>query len=414
MRVPLLSALVALAGAVLLDWYIFNDIRRHCRSSLRKMWLWVYAVSSVLFWLLLIVVLLWPKRNPDVSVDLAMWMLYVFASTYTAKAVYSICSLIGRGVARLLKRRWNGGVPAGIVLACVAFAVMWWGAAVTRHTIDVQRMELVSPKLPEAFNGFTIAQFSDAHLGTWGNDTTFASALVDTVNTLRPDLIVFTGDVVNRQSSELKPFVGILSRLKAPYGVIAILGNHDYSGYVDWRAPSDSAADHRKLIDMERSAGWDLLLNENRVLHSGNDSIIVIGVENWGEPPFGKIGDLKASYPTSKENEDPLNDGNFKILLSHNPSHWVQEAIMKSNIDLTLSGHTHAMQFEVRAGKLKWSPCDLRYKEWGGKYVRNNFNGIPMTLYVNIGCGEVAFPARVGAVPEITLITLRRGHVSPR
>jgi predicted MPP superfamily phosphohydrolase len=218
--------------------------------------------------------------------------------------------------------------------------------------------------------------------------------VLDSLRQLSPDLIVFTGDIVNRRTDELHPFVETLSNISAPYGVYSILGNHDYGDYCDW--PSDEAKRQNldELISLENQMGWKMLNNETAFIHLAADSIALIGVENVGDPPFHTYGDLDKAYPT-------LDDGVTKILLSHNPAHWVDDICdaPDKNIALTLSGHTHAMQMAF--GRI--SPAIFRYKTWGGLYNDNDNH----SLYVNIGIGTVGFPARIGATPEITLFTLK-------
>ncbi|MBD5203544.1 MAG: metallophosphoesterase [Bacteroidales bacterium] len=278
---------------------------------------------------------------------------------------------------------------------------------VTRHEVSVTRVEIESSRIPHNFDGYTIAQFSDAHVGTWGKDTVFISTLVDSINALHADLIVFTGDIVNRSTPELEPFLRVLSRLHAPDGVVSILGNHDYGDYMDWSFPSEKAANLELLAAWQRQMGWRLLRNEHIFLSRGTDSIPLIGVENWGEPPFKQYGKLEKAYPAAADSPFNLNDGRFKILLSHNPEHWRQEVREVSDIDLTLAGHTHAMQFMIEIGSFKWSPAEYKYEQWAGLYEYIKSSGFNSRIYVNVGSGEVGMPFRIGATPEITLFTLR-------
>lgn len=405
MRVPLTAAIIGLIISILIDLYIYFDIKRYANPKFKKSISVAYAVSSLLLWSMLIIVLLLPKRDASYGIDSAMWMLFTYLSIYIPKVLYLICSAIGRLFTSKNKQR-NIGSYVGFVIACVVFITFWVGAIVTRRQIDVVNIEVTSPKIPKSFDGYRVLQFSDAHVGTWGNDTSFVSKLVDRINSEHADLILFTGDIVNRESSEIKPFLKTLSRIKAKDGVMMVFGNHDYSGYVDWPSEEARIADFTKLDSMVRSIGWINLKNGHRFVKAGNDSIAVIGVENWGEPPFNKLGDLISAYPKTSENN--LNDNNYKILMTHNPNHWRCVVTDESNIDLTLSGHTHAMQFEVKAGGWRWSPAVFRYPNWAGLYTSKAKDGTPMQLYVNIGCGEVGFPARIGAaVPELTVFTLR-------
>lgn len=403
MRIPVLTIILLFLLSFLTDWIILLDVRKYSRRHVwRSIWLW----SSLGCWLFLAVTLCIPRRDSASGIEAVMWMLYSYLTVYLAKFIYIVCSVCGRIPCMWGGHRLKSALWAGLPLSAIAFSVMWWGVAVTRRQIDVNEVIVKSEKLPEVFNSYKIVQFSDAHVGTWGKDTTFVSSLVDRINSIRPDLIVFTGDIVNRQTSELEPFLKVFSHLKATDGVISVLGNHDYGDYVDWRFPSEREENNALLAVWQRQMGWNLLNNNHTFIRRGNDSIAVIGVENWGEPPFKQYGNLRKSYPLSDGKF--LSDSHFKILLSHNPEHWRQEVSRISDIDLTLSGHTHAMQFMISIGDWKWSPAGYRYKQWGGLYERQNAEGYPTRLYVNIGCGEVALPFRIGAVPEITVITLER------
>ena len=210
------------------------------------------------------------------------------------------------------------------------------------------------------------------------------------------------------RTEELKPFISVLSRLKAPDGVLSILGNHDYGDYVDWSNPDDRLANNRELAADQERMGWDLLNNTRRFISKGSDSIMVIGVENIGDPPFPTYGDLEKALPASSDSIYHQNDTRFKILMTHNPAHWDKEVSHTTNIDLSLAGHTHAMQMMIKIGGWEWSPAKFRYEQWGGMYERLNDRGHKTRLYVNIGAGEVGMPSRIlNAYPEITLFTLK-------
>lgn len=273
---------------------------------------------------------------------------------------------------------------------------MWWGALVTRTDYEVKEITLQFDNLPSQFDGYRMVQFSDLHVGSYAGDTTYVAELVDAINGLDANIIFFTGDLVNRQTDEVLPFVPTLSRLNAPDGVFSILGNHDYGDYKNWESPEAKIQNNLWMAQLQANMGWSLMNNCDTVINRGNQSITLIGVENWGEPPFSQYGKLSTAHPA-------LNDDNFKILLSHNPKHWRGEVLPKSNIDLMLSGHTHAMQIEINLFGTRLSPSAWVYPEWGGIYEENG-----QILYVNIGIGEVAIPMRIGATPEITLITLKK------
>lgn len=408
MRIPFLPALLLVVFSILIDLYIYGDIRRYCRERLRNKLSLAYIIISAVLWILIIVAFSIPKNSEDASILPLMWILFTYLSIYIPKFIYTLFSLIGKLFSLKKKSQWPIADKIGFLFGLLIFVVMWIGILFTRQSVEVNRVEISSNKLPKSFDGFKVAQFSDLHLGTWGNDTTFVSKLVDSVNNLKPDLIVFTGDFVNRKASEMLPFVNTLSRLKAPNGVIAILGNHDYGGYVKWDS-KEAYNNNLVLLDsLIRKMNWKLLANKTNFIKNGNDSIVIIGVENWGEPPFNQLGDLGKSYPENPQKLQGLNDDMFKILLTHNPEHWNQVVTKNSNINLSLSGHTHAMQMMIKLGDYKWSPSAWKYSHWGGLYTDKAKDGTPMNLYVNIGAGEVGFPARIGAAkPEVTEFTLR-------
>lgn len=412
MRVPVVMIIISYLILILTDIYIWWDINYWTkrkrgepkgRCCLCNSGRWIYVCFALAVLILLTVGLCLPRRNASEGITVVMWILYTTLTITLAQLIYILCSLIGFLPLLLHKKRFNAGKWIGLPVALIVFCCMWWGSLVGKNQIQVVYVEITSDRLPESFNDYKIAQLSDLHVGTWGTDTTFVSRLVDSVNNLKPDLIVFTGDIVNRHSLELQPFMKTLSRLHARDGVLSVLGNHDYGDYVSWKSDREKLENLDTLKKMQTSMGWILLDNANTsIKNEKGDSIILIGVGNWGEPPFSKYGDLKIAYPESR-----FKDDNFKILLSHNPEHWNREVSHVSNIDLTLAGHTHAMQFMIKLGDWKWSPSKYKYDQWAGLYERNDKNALTR-VYVNIGVGEVAFPMRLGATPEITLFTLRR------
>lgn len=407
MRIPVFAAIALFVMSFLVDFYIYADVRS---ATKKPLWRHVYVVSAILCWCLLIVTMCLPRRSEDSDLLPVMWLLYTYMSIYFSKLIYVICSLVGRLVRAVTKssRKSHPARWIGFVLAVFIFGAMWWGVFYTRYQIEVNRVEIASAQIPPAFNGFTIAQISDLHVGTWGTDTTFVSHLVDSVNALHPDLIVFTGDVVNRSTKEITPFLNPLSRLRAPYGVMSILGNHDYGDYMNWKRPEDREENNRLLARHQKEIGWDLLNNVRRFIVKDNDSIMVVGVENVGDAPFPVYGNLELALSSSRDSVYNQNDRMFKMLLTHNPAHWDNTVSHETNIGLTLSGHTHAMQFETNLFGWRWSPAKYRYELWGGLYERLNDNGQPVKLYVNIGAGEVGLPSRLfRAYPEISFFTLR-------
>lgn len=402
--------MITVLTELLLDLYLLHQVKliyRRSRSGFVR-----YATYSfmALSWLLLIVAVAWPSKSGEVDILPKMWLIFTWLTITGLKFIYIIFSLIGKIPVLFKHKPLRLGLYIGMPLGILFFLAFWWGALINRHNIAIERITLESARLPESFDGYSIVQISDLHLGSWGNDTTFVSNLVDSVNSLKPDLIVFTGDLVNRAAPEAKPFISVLSRLKADDGVLAILGNHDYGDYCIWENPEQKKSNLKTLREYIRLQNWRLLDNENISIKNGGDSIIVIGVGNWGEPPFKSYGDFHKALKTrteSKTDIDPKGE-EFKVLLTHNPEHWRQIIRNTTNIDLTLSGHTHAMQMMVKAGGFRWSPSMYIYENWAGLYEHISEESGNLWLYVNVGDGEVGLPMRVGADPEITYITLKR------
>lgn len=392
MRFPLIPAIIILLLNCIVDYYIYRQLRaRKAGATLAK----TYLLASAAVTVYIIIVVCMPKRNgSDSTLLFVMWSIFAYLTIYLPKYVYLIFRFLSN-LPRLWKaHRWRWLTTTGTIISIATFLIMWWGALINRYNIQKKEIEVNVADLPPSFQDFKLAQISDLHVGTYGQDTTFISALVDSVNAAGADMIVFTGDLVNRHAKEFEPFVSVLSRLRAPYGVYSIMGNHDYGDYSDWDTPEAKEADIAHLQKMQARAGMKMLNNATTWIHKGADSIALIGVENIGDPPFKIYGDLKAAYPD-------LDDSNTKILLTHNPAHWEDEIEDRpTNVALTLSGHTHAMQCEISG----LSPAALRYDKWGGKYTDHN----GQHLYVNIGAGTVGMPYRIGATPEITVLTLRR------
>ena len=393
MRLYLFPIFAVIVNAAI-DFYIYAKLKRAWRPKpvIRAH----TCLSTLPLIMLLAAVAALSTGFPRVPLRGIMWMIFVYLTIYIPKyfgmitaAVLSVPKLVGRKAPRRTS-------TVALVVGAIVFIAMWWGSIVTRYSVQTREVTIERENIPAQFDGYRIAQFSDIHLGSYGSDTAFISRVVDNINALNPDLICFTGDIVNSHTDEAYPFKQTLSRLKAPDGVMSILGNHDYGDYNRWHNPIERDINNAKLEQLERDMGWTLLNNTSTVISRGNDSIAIIGVENWGEPPFPKYGRLSDAYPD-------LNDNAFKILLSHNPKHWQMEVVPTSNIDITLAGHTHAMQVEIDLpGGRRMSIARLKYKEWGGLYQ----NGRQL-LYVNTGIGQVAVPMRIGATPEITLITLK-------
>lgn len=352
---------------------------------------WLWFVPS----LILLAALVWILLSSRDALVIQKY-IGVFTISYMAivlpKAIFMACSLLDFPLKYLLKWQVHPfswiGVIAGIALVIIVLYGAFWG----RKQFDVKQVTFTSPNLPAAFDGYRIAQISDIHTGSWNGDREALQKAVDLINAQQTDLIVFTGDIVNTKASELEPFEDILARLKAPDGVFSILGNHDYGPYYAWPTTEDRDRNIQDIQDKQNAMGWQLLNNSHVMLKHGTDSIALIGVENNGEPPFSQYSDLPKAMKGTEQSA-------FKLLLSHNPTHWRRE-VLDTDIDLMLAGHTHAMQFAL--GRL--SPSRFMYPEWSGLYMEGK-----QGLYVNVGLGYIGLiPIRFGAWPEITVITLKQ------
>lgn len=293
------------------------------------------------------------------------------------------------------RRRFLSIIAMGI--AAIPFGALLYGMYWGKYNFKVLKYNLEFDDLPNAFDGYQITQISDVHSGSFDNSKKIAYA-IDLINKQHSDVILFTGDMVNNKAEEMIPWKETFSKLKAKEGKFSILGNHDYGDYVTWDTEELKSENLEDLKNLQKEIGFDLLLNESRYLQKGEDKIALVGVENWGRGGFKKAGDLgKASESIAK------ND--FKILMSHDPSHWEDVVISDDyHYHLTLSGHTHGMQFGIEIpGWVKWSPVKWRYKYWAGIYKE-------MGQYINVnrGFGFLGYPGRVGIWPEITVITLKK------
>jgi hypothetical protein len=283
----------------------------------------------------------------------------------------------------------------GLAIGGIIFILVLHGHFIGRFNFQITRHERVYPALPTAFHGTKIVQISDFHIGGFKNNPAKVEKIIRLINKEQPDLVLFTGDLVNVFSEEAKPFVPLFQKIEAKMGKFAILGNHDYGEYFAWNTREEELENQHKTVQNMKDMGFDILLNEHRVLQKNGDSIAIIGVENWGEPPFAQYGDLEKALQGAREVP-------FKILLTHDPSHWKGEVLEKSDIELSLSGHTHGMQFGFKLGAFQWSPSKYKYPEWSGWYTVNG-----QDLYVNRGIGTLGCPCRVGMYPEITVIELK-------
>lgn len=294
------------------------------------------------------------------------------------------------------RRRFVSQIALGI--AAIPFSSLIYGMTLGKYNYKVIRQQIFFPDLPDAFDGFKITQISDVHSGSFDNPEKINYA-IDLINEQESDMILFTGDIVNTHAKEMLPWIETFNRIKEhEFGKHSVLGNHDYGEYVDWKTPKEKDQNFHDIKALYGKIGFNLMLNEHTYLKKGNDKIALVGVENWGVK-FKKAGDLhKASEGLTKEE--------FKILMSHDPSHWDAEVNKHpKDFHLMLSGHTHGLQFGIEIpGFFKWSPAQYVYEQWAGLYEKAG-----KYIYVNRGFGFHAYPGRVGIMPEITVIELKKG-----
>jgi predicted MPP superfamily phosphohydrolase len=295
------------------------------------------------------------------------------------------------------RRKFVSQIALGI--AAIPFASLLYGITLGKYNFKVIKQTLFVPDLPEAFDGTTITHISDVHSGSF-DDADKIQYAIDLINEQNSDLVLFTGDIVNTHATEMDPWIETFKGIHNPkFGKFSILGNHDYGEYVDWSSKAEKQANFEAIKDIHRKIDFKLLLNEHVKIENNNQELVIVGVENWGRK-FGERGDLNlASQGLTKDD--------FKIVMSHDPSHWDEKIQHHENhYHLTLSGHTHGMQFGIEIpGWIKWSPVQYVYKQWAGLYENAG-----RYVYVNRGFGFHAYPGRVGIMPEITVIELKKGE----
>lgn len=289
-----------------------------------------------------------------------------------------------------------------LALALAAIPITGTLYAITRgkYNYQIKKIQLSFSDLPSDFDGYKIVHFTDFHAGSFDNFDAVANGLA-LINEQAPDLVVFTGDLVNNRAIEVDPYIELLRKISAKDGKFAILGNHDYGEYMPFTSEEDKAANFEHLLNSYQLSNFQLLRNESTTIQRGDKKLTLAGVENWGNPPFPQYGDLDTALQDTTGSD-------FKVLLSHDPDHWQGQIIdHPKNVQLTLSGHTHGAQFGVEIPNWRWSPVKYRYKNWLGHYKQNN-----KSLYVSKGFGFLGFPGRIGMSPEIVVIELKNERVS--
>ena len=376
------------------DGYFYQAVRLlvHSPALLGAYWL----IDLLLIGGIVTVIFL--PRGSRMQQTLITWLMGGMLLAFIPR-LFSVPILLVEDLTRLFRgfpprALWVSEATVGT--AAVLFLLVLFGITRGRHFYRVRRETIYFPDLPEAFDGFAITQITDVHSGSFTNAAGVQKGL-ELANAQQSDVILFTGDLVNGKADEMDRWIPAFAGLKAPMGKFSVLGNHDYGDYVQWVTPEAKRANLTRLKQVHSEIGFRLLLDEAITLEKDGQSISLLGVENWGKGGFQKYGDLKKAAAG-------VPDDAFKILMSHDPSHWEGATLdHHQHIHLTLSGHTHGMQFGIELFGLKWSPIQYVYKQWAGLYDDNG-----RFLYVNRGFGFLGLKGRIGIWPEVAVITLKR------
>ena len=401
---------------ILLDIYFFQALKAISHSASGRTKMIIYTSYWALSIAAIIILIVLPYINFEKQAKLLRTTIFaLIAGLFFAKLIASLFFLIDdvrRGVQWVAGKLFStkaesDGLKSGEAISRSAF-LSWAGMIVggglfgtliygfgNKYRYQLKRTKLSYANLPASFKGLKIVHISDIHSGSFNNKEAVMKGVYKIMKE-KPDLILFTGDLVNNVADEMTDYMDVFNKLEAPLGVYSTLGNHDYGDYAHWDTAEDKKANLEKLKNIHATLGWRLLMNEHVVLEKGNDKIAVMGIENWSaKARFPKYGDLQKAHAGSEIYP-------FKILMSHDPSHWKAEVLEKyPDIDLMLAGHTHGMQFGVEIPGFKWSPVQYVYKEWAGLYENAG-----QKLYVNRGFGFLGYPGRVGILPEITVLEL--------
>ena len=412
----MVSLIIFVVVLFLLDYYVYHsvDMLLQDKNTLQRRSLKVlyWVLPAVFFFSLVSYNLI---NSAEYGRPLRRIMFITFSLNYIPKLFTAIFLLFSDainfmrwGMRKISLREKHEQMPGkpikrsefigkmAILSAGAPLAAMGFGIVKGAHDYRIRRKTIYLPNLPKAFDGIKIAQISDVHAGSFFNKTAVEGG-VQLLMDQKPDLIFFTGDLVNNETKEVDDYINTFARLKAPLGTFSVTGNHDYGDYRSWSSAKAKAKNFEDLIAAHKHMGYRLLMNETHLLEQGGDKLAIIGIENWGAGRFQKYGKMARAHAGSEE-------AAVKLLLSHDPSHWdAQVRPGYKDVDLMFSGHTHGFQFGVEIGSFQWSPSQYVYKQWAGLYEEDG-----QYLYVNRGFGYIGFPGRVGMPPELTVIELKR------
>ncbi len=365
-----------------------------------------WSIPAIIIISLLLILIKGPSLASLKSTYYTQWVLTLILVIYIPKLLFAGFHFM-EDILRFIHRLSNLGflgvftkklwlTKMGIILSFISLLAMFYGISKGISNFKVTEERVLFTNLPEEFNRFRIIHISDLHLGSFYNRENILSAGIKKINEQNADILVVTGDFVNQSSKELNYFSKYIACIKPEIRKYAVLGNHDYGQYARWETSAEQKKDQKALIKELQSLDIHVLLNDSDVIKRHGDSIAIIGVENWGNPPFPQYGNIKKAMANVEKVP-------FKILLSHDPSHWREKVLNETDIDLTLSGHTHGMQLGLNIGKWRWSPVQYKYPDWQGLYQNGK-----QKLYVNVGFGFIGFAGRLGMPPEISIIELQK------
>lgn len=411
MRPSPFAFLILIIVLAWLDFYAYQATKtliHKLKPKTRTIVKYLYLAQAII--MIGLVVFLWLAQTGTTSF---MFLLSIIFMSYSAKLL-AVLFVFFDDIRRVLqwffegrKRRYEKRIARGqkmprskflarsaVVAATLPIVTMSFGIVKGAYDYRIRRRRVYLPNLPKGFEGIKIAQLSDIHSGSFF-DKTAVQGGIDLLLNEKPDMVFFTGDLVNNETKEVKEYMDIFSKVKADLGVYSTLGNHDYGDYKpNWSSMAAKRQNFEDMIKVHGRMGWKLMMNENQSIKVGADQISVIGVENWGAGRFAKYGNLAKAAQNA--------EGDVKLLLSHDPSHWdAQVRTQQPDIDLMFAGHTHGMQLGVEIGDWRWSPSQYMYKQWADLYKEDN-----QYLYVNRGYGFLGFPGRIGIYPEITILEL--------
>ena len=397
----------------IIDLYVFKGVKVFALSlenPIAQEWtIRLFWIINNAFYLLVAAAFVFLDRSKGMQL-LQKIAVNTFVALIIPKLIF-VSIMIGQDAFRVLEGAYNSllGNPSetflpsrrafvskiALAAAAIPFGAIVYGIFKGKYDYQVRKHSIFFKDLPDAFDGFTITQLSDIHAGSFDNPEAVKRG-VALANTQKSDLLVFTGDLVNNEATEIEPYLDIFKVLDAPFGKFSILGNHDYGDYKGWASIEEKRANFAQLLRNHSELGFRLLLNENVTIEKNGQKITLIGVENWGQG-FAQYGDLEKAMQNVRKDS-------FKVLLSHDPTHWELEVKpLETHIHLTLSGHTHGAQMGVEIGNFKWSPIKFRYPKWAGLYEEAG-----KYLHINRGFGFLGFSGRVGILPEITVLELRK------